>query len=114
MSATTFRKALATIGVLAVIAGGTASAYAGETQWEKTHPRRDQVNDRIQTQHRRIHEEVREGDMSKKKAARLLKRDHQIRKEEQHMAAAHDGHITKGEQNALNRQENAVSRQIGK
>ncbi|HUW00643.1 MAG TPA: hypothetical protein VMV88_10850 [Gallionella sp.] len=98
----------------ALLFGGmAASSYAAEGQFDKTHPRREQVNKRIHNQDRRIHREVREGDMSKAKAARLHRKDHHIRKEERAMAAKHRGHITKAEKRKLNRQENNVSKKIG-
>ena len=90
---------------------GIASA---ETQWEKNHPRRDQVNDRLANQNKRIRREVKEGEITHRQAAALHKEDHQIRAEERAMASQNNGHITKAEQRALNQQENAVSRQIGK
>lgn len=101
---------------LAVVLAGAAfsSAALAETQWEKDHPRRDQVNDRLQNQDKRIHHEVKEGELSKGQAARLHRQDHAIRKEERRMAARHGGHITKAEQVKLDRQENRVSREIGK
>ena len=101
----------ATIAVFAVTLSSGAMA---ETQWEKNHPRRDQVNDRLANQNKRIHQEVKEGEMSKAKAARLHKEDRQIRKEERLMASQNGGHITKQEQKTLNQQENAISKQIGK
>ena len=64
--------------------GSVVSAAVAETQWERNHPRRDQVNDRLANQNRRIHRELKEGE------------------------------ITKGEQKVLNQQENAVSHQIGR
>ena len=85
-----------------------------DTLWEKIHPRREQVNDRLANQNRRIHEEVKEGEMSKAQAARLHKEDRNIRKAEQLMASQNGGHITKAEQRVLNQQENKVSAQIGK
>ena len=88
------------------------SAFA-ETQWQKDHPRRTQVNKRLNNQDRRIHEQVREGKMSRAEAARLHREDHQIRQEERMMASQNGGHITKEEQRTLNQQENAVSREIG-
>jgi hypothetical protein len=93
------------------VISGIASA---ETQWEKNHPRRDQVNDRLANQSRRIHQEVKEGELSHQQAAALHKEDRQIRGEERAMASQNNGHITKAEQRVLNQQENAVSRQIGK
>ena len=79
-----------------------------------SHPRREQVNERLANQNQRIKTQVAEGDLSAKKAARLHREDRRIRREERLMASHHGGHITKGEQQLLNRQENAVSRQIGK
>ena len=79
-----------------------------------SHPRREQVNERLANQNRRIDKQLAEGDLSAKKAARLHREDRLIRREERLMASQHGGHITKDEQRLLNRQENAVSRQIGK
>jgi hypothetical protein len=79
-----------------------------------THPRREQVNNRLANQNQRIHQEVKQGDLSKAQAAKLHKDDRQIRKEERLMASQNGGHITKSEQRVLNQQENGVSRQIPK
>jgi len=76
---------------VAVVFTGTAFAQApapaGDGQWAKSHPRREEVN------------------------ARLA--NHRIRMEERAMASTNGGHITKTEQRALNQQENQVSREIG-
>ena len=98
---------------LASFAQGTA-ATDKDTQWQKNHPRREQVNERLTNQNRRIKQEVKEGEMSKGKAAKLHKEDRQVRQEERDMAAQNGGHITKAEQKVLNQQENKVSQQIGK
>jgi hypothetical protein len=84
-----------------------------ETEWQKHHPRRVQVNERLANQNRRIHQEVKEGGMSHAQAAQLHRDDHQIRLEERAMASQHGGHITQQEQHTLNQQENQVSKQIG-
>ena len=101
--------------VFAVLLGSSAlsSAYA-ETPFAAQHPRRDQVNDRLQTQHRRIHQEVKEGEMSHAKAMRLHRADHRVRMNERRFAARHHGAISRAEQTRLNRQENRISRHIGK
>jgi hypothetical protein len=91
---------------------GNTMTYA-ETQWNKNHPRRHEVNKRLANQNRRIHNQVKQGDMSKAQAHKLHKEDHQIRQEERDMASQNGGHITKQEQKTLNQQENGVSRQIG-
>jgi len=109
---TSTRKAL-TVALLSLSLAGIASSALAETQWEKNHPRRDQVNDRLANQNKRIKTEVAEGEMSKAKAAKLHKQDRQIRKEERLMASQNGGHITKQEQKTLNQQENAVSKKIG-
>jgi CRISPR/Cas system-associated endoribonuclease Cas2 len=105
------------LGVAALtlsLSGFAASAMADETQWQKDHPRRTEVNARLANQNRRINNEVKEGEISKAQAHQLHKEDHAIRREERTMASTNNGHITKAEQRSLNQQENQVSRQIGK
>jgi type II secretory pathway component PulF len=103
---------IALVTIFAVTATLATGAQA-ETAWEKNHPRRDQVNDRLANQNKRITKEVQEGEMSKRKAARLRANDRAIRTEERAMASQNGGHITKSEQRVLNQQENANSRKIG-
>jgi hypothetical protein len=102
---------------VAVAFAGTAFAQApapaGDGQWAKNHPRREEVNARLANQNRRINKEVREGEISRGQAAKLHQQDHRIRMEERAMASTNGGHITKTEQRALNQQENQVSREIG-
>lgn len=97
---------------LTALLGVTASSAMAETQWEKHHPRRDQVNDRLQKQDRRIHHEVKEGEMSKQAAHKLHRDDRQVRQEERGMARQNGGAITQSEQHTLNQQENGISKQI--
>lgn len=111
MKQKTARRALITAVVGTIIAITAINATA-ETRWERRHPRRDQVNDRLERQNRRIHHEVREGELTRDQARQLHREDRAIRHEEHRMASLHHGHITKAEQKALNQQENAVSRQI--
>ena len=102
--------ALATVALIGV----ASNALADETQWQKDHPRRTEVNGRLANQDRRINNEVKEGEISKAQAHKLHKEDHAIRQEERAMASTNGSHITKAEQKALNQQENQVSKQIGK
>ncbi len=88
-------------------------AHADDQAWGKHHPRREQVNDRLQRQNQRINREVKEGDMSRQKAARLHRQDHALRQEERDMARQNGGHISRQEQRTLNQQENQVSGRIG-
>ena len=83
-----------------------------ETQWQKDHPRRTQVNKRLKNQNRRINQGVKSGKLTEQQAKKLHKEDHQIRQEERDMASQNGGHITKQEQKTLNQQENAASKKI--
>jgi hypothetical protein len=96
------------LAVLTAVAG-TASA---DTTWQKNHPRREQVNHRLNNQDKRIHNDVKNGTLTKGQAGALHKDDHQVRQEERDMASQNGGHITKSEQNVLNQQENGISKQI--
>ena len=90
------------------------SVFAQNTNWQKDHPRRAEVNQRLNNQDKRINRERKEGEITKAQAQKLHKEDRQIRREERSMASQNGGHITKQEQKTLNQQENAVSKQIGK
>ncbi|SPE24084.1 conserved exported hypothetical protein [Burkholderiales bacterium] len=110
----TFAKKTLILSVSALLVGIAGAARADETKWDKDHPRRTEVNKRLNNQNARINKEAKEGEISKGQAAKLHKEDHQIRQEERDMASQNKGHITKQEQVTLNQQENKVSRQIGK
>jgi hypothetical protein len=99
--------ATATIGLGAL----TSNAFA-ETHWQKDHPRRTEVNHRLANQNRRIHNDVKDGTLSRSQAANLHHEDHQVRQEERDMASQDHGHITRTDQKALNQQENGISHQI--
>ena len=104
----------ATVLLLAsALLGTSIAAGCAQSNWAQNHPRREQVNDRLANQNRRINQEVREGEITKGQAKQLHQEDHAIRQEERGMAKLNGGHITPAEQKALNQQENAVSRQIG-
>lgn len=107
------RIILTTATAIASLACFTATAGA-ETAWQKAHPRRAEVNHRLGNQHRRIHKEVKEGEMTHAQAAALHQEDRRVRHEERDMASQNGGHITRQEKRTLNQQENAVSKQIGK
>jgi hypothetical protein len=107
------RSAKAIIAVTIGILGFSATSALAETAWDRNHPRRDQVNDRLENQDRRINHEVREGELGPWQARRLHQEDRTIRHEERTMASFDHGHITRADERALNQQENAVSGQIG-
>ena len=107
------RSVLTAVAATVSLACLAAPAMA-DTPWQANHPRREEVNNRLGNQNARIHQEVREGEMSHAKAARLHAADHRIRMQERRDAAMHGGHITRREKARLNRRENHVSRRIGK
>ena len=72
--------------------GSAISAAFAQTQWERNHPRRDQVNDRPNQRHRE---------------------DHAIRQEERDMAKINGGHITQGEQKVLNQLKTRSAAKLG-
>jgi hypothetical protein len=97
---------------LAIVAGGATSALA-DTPWQNHHPRRVEVNHRLETLNHSIRDERREGDLSASEAARMHRHMHHIRAQERFYARHHGGHITRAEQARLNHQENGVRRHIG-
>jgi len=105
------RKQLSFAVMLVSLAALTGTASA-ETTWQKNHPRRTEVNHRLDNQNNRIHQDVKNGTLTKSQAATLHHEDHQVRQEERDMASQNGGHITKSEQHVLNKQENAISNQI--
>ena len=107
-------RTVLTVAAATFALSGVATNAMADTKWQKDHPRREQVNNRLNNQNKRIHQEVKEGELSKGQAAKLHREDHSIRKEERTMASTNHGHITKTEQKALNQQENQVSKQIGR
>lgn len=106
---------LATLGAAAFAQGTAAPAGAASgANWRADHPRRAEVNERLANQNKRIDNEEKDGQISQAKAAKLHKKDKEIRQEERDMAAQDHGHITKSEQKVLNQQENKTSKEIGK
>lgn len=107
----TFAKIFATAVASFVVAGLAVPAFA-ETQWERNHPRRDQVNDRIQNQMHRINQDERRGELSPGQARALRQQDRSVLRQERRDARMDGGHITRGEQARLNRELNGINREI--
>ena len=101
---------LISTSIFAQSAPAAAPAPAGN--FDKTHPRRAQVNSRLQNQNARVDNKVADGKMSKGEAAKIHGQDKAIHHEEKRDAAANGGHITKAEQKHINKQENHVSKEI--
>ena len=105
------RKSLSFAAAIVSLAALVGTAHADDT-WQKNHPRRTQVNHRLNNQNRRIHADVKHGTMTRGQAAAAHREDHQVRQEERDMASQNGGHLTRPEQRVLNKQENGISSQI--
>ena len=97
--------------VTALCCVGLASSLA-MAQEVPDHPRVNEVNQRLDNQQSRIDQGLANGTMSGKQAARDDSHDANIAKRESVDEAKHNGHLTKAEQNRLNRSENRNSRRI--
>ena len=94
---------------------GTIASASADTVWQQNlYPRREEVNNRLNNQNRRINQERAEGEISANQARTMHNEDRMVRTQERFDARFNDGHITKAEQRALNQDENGVSRQIGR
>ena len=107
-------KILAALMSLSLAGAATAASAAVPQTWAQKHPRRVEMNGRLHRQDLRIHQERKEGELTATQARDLHAEDHGIRGEERFDASHDNSHLTKGEQHALNVQENAVSKQIGR
>jgi hypothetical protein len=108
-----WKKTALMVVVATALGLGTAASASADTVWQRHHPRREEVNNRLNNLNHRINTERREGEISATQARYLHTEDRTIRGQERFDAHFDNGHITKAEQRALNQDENGVSRQIG-
>jgi hypothetical protein len=97
------------VAVLCCAGFGSSLATAQDVP---DHPRVNEVNQRLDNQQARINQGLANGTMTGKEAARDEGHDANIAKRESVDEAKHDGHLTKAEQNRLNKSENKNSRRI--
>jgi hypothetical protein len=109
---TLIKTTLLALGAVAVL--GSASMASAETAWQANHPRRAEVNHRLAHLNHRIMRERKEGELTKMQARDLRTENRGIRAQERFDASKHHGRLTKREQHKLNREENGVSRQVGR
>jgi len=103
------RVSRGTLFAVAVAFAGSAFAQApapaGDGQWAKSHPRREEVNARLANQKPpRQQGGPRGRDQQGAGRPSCTSRTTRIRMEERAMASTNGGHITKTEQRALNQQ----------
>jgi hypothetical protein len=94
---------------LGLVACTSQLASAG---WAQNHPRRAEVNARLEVQNWRINQALSHGKITPFQAGALHAQDQFIRKEERFEAKQNGGYVTPAEQKALNQQENKVSGKI--
>ncbi|HXM61574.1 MAG TPA: hypothetical protein VN950_12035 [Terriglobales bacterium] len=94
------------------IAQTTTTSGAGPGVVDPGHPRVNQVNGRETNQQNRIANGVKNGSLTPKETSNLEKREASVQNREKRDMAAHNGHLTKAEQNGINRQQNRISRGI--
>ncbi len=114
-------KSLLSLAVGGLMIAGSAAAQtstntsgAGPGAVDPGHPRVNQVNRRQERQQQRIANGVENGKLSSKQTAHLENREAHVQNREQKDMAAHNGHLTKAEQNGINRQQNRISKSIYK
>ena len=90
----------------------TTTSGAGPGVVDPGHPRVNQVNNREGRQQQRIANGIQNGSLNPKEASNLEKRESALQNREQADMVKHNGHLTKAEQDRLNRQENRISRSI--
>jgi len=96
------------------IAQTTTTSSAGPGVVDPGHPRVNQVNGRETNQQNRIANGVKNGSLSPKQTSNLENREASVQNREKKDMAAHNGHLTKAEQNGINRQQNRISKSIYK
>ncbi|MGA7740783.1 MAG: hypothetical protein ABSF35_22270 [Polyangia bacterium] len=87
-------------------------ACAPGSKFATDHPRRNQVNKRVDNQRARINEGVKSGEINQAQAKQLRSNDRAIKAQEHADVKANGGHLTKAEQRQLNQEENANSKLI--
>jgi len=100
--------ALAT-SALIVQAEATGKGNPTGGKFAVEHPRRNEVNTRIDNQRARINEGVKSGELTKQQAQQLRANDRAIKQQEHADVKANGGYLTRSEQKQLNKEENANS-----
>jgi len=95
-------------------AAQTTTSGAGPGVDDPGHPRVNEVNNREANQQNRIANGIKDRQLNANQAAHLENNEARIQNQEQKDMAEHNGHLTKGEQRQLNREQNRQSKQIYK
>jgi hypothetical protein len=90
-------KSLTTALIASIFVAGMAGSALAQTTWQQDHPRREQVNGRLDNQNQLIYQDYKNGQITKGQAQQLYREDRRIRQEERSMAARNGGHITRND-----------------
>ena len=116
----TFTKSLLLLAVGGLMLTGSAAAQTSTTSGagpgvvDPGHPRVNEVNAREENQQQRIGNGVKNGTLNSKQTAHLENRETNVQNREKADLAKNNGHLTKGEQKGINRQQNRISKSIAK
>jgi hypothetical protein len=116
----TFTNSLLVLAAGGLMIAGSASAQTSTTSGagpgvvDPGHPRVNEVNNREENQQQRIGNGIKSGKLNSQQAANLEKRETSVQNREKADMAKNNGHLTKGEQKGINRQQNRISRSIAK
>jgi len=103
-------KALLALTVLGLFS--FASLASAESNYAKDHPRVHEVNKRLKNQKNRVEKGEANGTLTKQQGNKIERQDAKINQEKKDMMANDNGHLTKADQRALNKQENKTSNEI--
>jgi hypothetical protein len=78
----------------------------------KEHPRRNEVNTRVDNQRERIDQGLKNGTLDKQQAQQLRSNDRAIKQQEHADVKANGGYLTGAQQKQINQEENANSQLI--
>ena len=93
-----------------VLAENPGNPTGGE--FAKEHPRRNEVNQRVKNERKRINQGLKDGTLTPEQAKQLRANDRAIKKQEHAEVKANKGHLTKAQKKQLNQELNANSQLI--
>jgi hypothetical protein len=82
------------------------------SRFAEDHPRRNEVNQRVDNQRERIRDGVQDGNLSHGQAQQLRANDKALKQQEHAAVKANGGHLTAAQQKQLDQQESANSKMI--
>lgn len=116
----TITSSFLALAVAGLLVSASASAQTSTTSGagpgvvDPGPPRVNEVNKREKNQQQRIANGVKNGSLTPQETSNLEKREASVQNREQRDIAKNNGHLTKGEQRRINRQQNRISRSIYK